>query len=60
MNFVMDMDEQIFRLIEGMKKCQWHFDSEAENPRVSIVTERRWKICRSGSLRNALAFMNTS
>ncbi|MBO4588025.1 MAG: hypothetical protein J5711_03880 [Bacteroidales bacterium] len=43
MNFIMDMDEQIFYLIEGMKKCQWHFDSEAENPRVSIVTERRYE-----------------
>ncbi len=31
MNFIMDMGEQIFRLIEDMKKCQWHFDSEAEN-----------------------------
>jgi hypothetical protein len=50
----MHMGEQIFCLIEGMKKCQWHFDSEAENPRVSIVTERRWEICRSGALRKTL------
>ena len=31
MEFIMDMDELIFRLVEGMKKCRWHLDSEAEN-----------------------------